>query len=97
MARSLSEKEALILDLLDGQGELYGLELVARAEGELKRGTLYVTLGRMVEKGYLSMHREDEVKHSGLPRPRYRVTSLGQRMLSAQRAFDSALAPEGIS
>ena len=42
----LSGTERLILDLLR-QGELFGLQLVDRSEGALKRGTVYVTLGRM--------------------------------------------------
>jgi DNA-binding PadR family transcriptional regulator len=32
--------------------ELYGLQLVAASRGRLKRGTVYVTLRRMEEKGY---------------------------------------------
>ena len=32
---------------------MYGLELVTESEGALKRGTVYVTLGRLEEKGYV--------------------------------------------
>ena len=48
---SLSGKEGLILDLLGRSREMYGLELVTASVGELKRGTVYVTLGRMEAKG----------------------------------------------
>jgi len=53
---TLSAKEELILQLLVRQQEMYGLELVAASKRRLKRGTVYVTLGRMEEKGYTS-HR----------------------------------------
>ena len=49
----LSPKESLIIGLLAERGEMYGLELVAASDQELKRGTVYVTLARMEEKGYV--------------------------------------------
>ena len=48
---TLSAKETLILELLVRDGELYGLQMVAASKRRLKRGTVYVTLGRMEEKG----------------------------------------------
>lgn len=81
---SLSKTEEVILRLLAEHGDLYGLELVERSSGVLKRGTVYVTLGRMVDKGHLRVLAppRDEVT-SGLPRPRYRATALGHRLLDA--------------
>lgn len=75
--------------LVDG-GELYGLELCARSDGALKRGTVYVTLGRMVDKGLLSARKHREPRHAGMPRPRYRPTALGLRLLEARRALEVA-------
>jgi lipopolysaccharide export LptBFGC system permease protein LptF len=40
----LSAKELLILELLVRDNAMYGLELVAASRGQLKRGTVYVTL-----------------------------------------------------
>ena len=51
---TLSAKESLILELLTEHDELYGLQLVASSKRKLKRGTVYVTLGRMEEKGYIT-------------------------------------------
>ena len=51
--KTLSKKEALIATMLSAGRPLYGLELVAESDGALKRGTVYVTLGRMEEKGWL--------------------------------------------
>ena len=58
-ALTVSPKELLILDLLAQAGQLYGLQLVSASNGRLKRGTVYVTLGRMADKGYITATPED--------------------------------------
>src|SRR5687767_470787 len=50
----LSPKELLILELLVGHDDMYGLAMVTASRRRLKRGTVYVTLGRMEEKGYIA-------------------------------------------
>jgi DNA-binding PadR family transcriptional regulator len=70
---TLSAKESLILELLVGGGELYGLQVVGASRRRLKRGTVYVTLGRMEEKGYISSRLEDAPADvGGMPRRLYR-------------------------
>jgi DNA-binding PadR family transcriptional regulator len=88
---SLSEKEALILGLLIASGEMYGLEIVAKSDGEVGRGTVYVTLARMQEKGYVDSKQEEQAPGAtGLPRRLYRVTGEGLRVLKAwERAADA--------
>lgn len=84
----LSEKEIVILDLLSETGEMYGLELVGASDGRLKRGTVYVTLGRMEAKGLVASREGARVPAaSGLPRPRYRPTALALRALKMHRAL----------
>ncbi|HEU4408013.1 MAG TPA: PadR family transcriptional regulator [Polyangiaceae bacterium] len=91
--RPLSGKECCVLELLAERGELYGLELVGASGGALKRGTVYVTLARMEEKGLVRGALEQgAAPHPGLPRRLYRPTALGLRLLDAHRAFASALA-----
>ena len=51
---SLSRKQSFILRYLIDNGESPGLEMVKASDGLLKRGTVYVTLGRMVDKGWLN-------------------------------------------
>jgi len=80
---TLSSKEALVLELLAQQGEMYGLQLVSSSKGRLKRGTVYVTLGRMQEKGYVRSRLEAAPKTGGLPRRLYEATALGLRILNA--------------
>jgi DNA-binding PadR family transcriptional regulator len=82
--RSLSRTEELILDLLSEGAEMYGLEMVEAAEGQLKRGTVYVTLGRMAEKGYVRSRQAPRAPgESGLPRRLYQATPLGLRVARA--------------
>jgi DNA-binding PadR family transcriptional regulator len=80
----LSSKESLILELLARGEELYGLQLVAASKGRLKRGTVYVTLGRMEQKGYVTSRAEDAPDGAGgLPRRLYEATSFGLRVWKA--------------
>ncbi len=91
----LSAKESLVLDLLVERGELYGLQLVAASKGRLKRGTVYVTLGRMETKGYVTSRAEDAPDGAGgLPRRLYEVTPYGLRVLKAWTTLLHQLAPE---
>jgi DNA-binding PadR family transcriptional regulator len=79
----LSTTERLILDLLR-EGELFGLQLVDRSDGTLKRGTVYVTLGRMQDKGYVESRTEPLPAGAiGLPRRWYRPTEYGMRVYEA--------------
>lgn len=77
----LPVSERLILGLLVSRGPSYGLELVQASRGTLKRGGIYVTLGRMEEKGLVSSVASDD------GRRRYRPTALGERALLAARIF----------
>lgn len=89
----LSAKERLILEHLADGGELFGLQLVERSDGGLKRGTVYVTLGRMQEKGYVESRQEPLPPGAiGLPRRLYRLSAYGRRVLDAWRLAEAALA-----
>ena len=90
MGAGPSGKEIVILDLLASRGELYGLAMVQASEGELRRGTIYVTLQRMEQKGYVEswLATDDGI---GPPRRKYRVTAGGKRVLKAAQMMRSAL------
>lgn len=93
---SLPATERLILELLVSHRSMFGLQLVDASEGRLKRGSVYVTLGRMEQKGFVES--EQEPRHPGaigLPRRIYRPTALGQRALSAWTNLARELAWEG--
>ena len=91
---SLPPKERLILDLLASDGPLFGLQLVALSQGALKRGTVYVTLGRMEAKGFVRSEQEAMPSGIGLPRRLYYPTPLGLRVLRAWTMMARELLPE---
>lgn len=83
---ALSGKEALVLELLlrNPAAEMYGLELVRDSGNRLKRGTIYVTLSRMNDKGYVESRQEEpQPDVSGIPRRLYRATGYGQKVYEA--------------
>jgi PadR family transcriptional regulator, regulatory protein PadR len=79
---TLSGKEMVILELLLEDHEMYGLELVGASRRRLKRGTVYVTLQRMEEKGYVQSRLDAPPDRStpGLPRRLYKATAAGRRL-----------------
>ena len=85
----------LVLELLLRHQEQYGLQLAAASKGRLKRGTVYVTLGRMEEKGYITSKLEAAPSGmGGLPRRIYTATALGRRMFAAWTSGAKQLVPE---
>jgi len=78
----LTVKEREILKLLIGHGgEMYGLEMVAHSGGRLGRGSIYVLLDRLEERGLVSSHHEERPPGSGgIARRLYRPTAHGRRV-----------------
>jgi hypothetical protein len=62
-------RERCILDLLS-EGPMYGLDLVKKSNGLLKRGTVYVLLGRMHDRGLV------EAELDSGSRRRYRLARI---------------------
>lgn len=87
----LPASEHTILELLEANESCYGLELVAASEGRLTRGGIYVTLGRMEQKGLVI----SDPAEGG--RRLYRATGLGERALLAARIFSGDAALEAKS
>jgi PadR family transcriptional regulator, regulatory protein PadR len=89
---SVSATESLVLELLC-DGERYGLELVESSGRRLKRGTVYVTLGRMERKGFVTSRQEAQPAGAiGLPRRLYTATAYGLKVLEAYQLLREALA-----
>lgn len=91
-----SAKELVVLGMLASKREMYGLELVQASGGKLGRGTIYVTLMRMEDKGYVSSKQLMDEKSSGLPKRVFSITGFGQRALAAARSASSVLFGLGI-
>ena len=89
---SMSPTESLVMELLRGR-ERYGLELVDASRGALKRGSVYVTLARMEDKGFVDSRQEERLQGtSGLPRRLYRATPYGRKVHGAFGMLRDALA-----
>lgn len=82
---SLSGKEFLIMKMLVESGEMFGLEMVEKSGGELKKGTIYVTLQRMEKKNLLNSEEEERPKEEvGIARRFYSPSNWGERVFKAQ-------------
>lgn len=82
----LTNTEILIMGiLLDKAGtEIYGWELMEASDNKLKRGTIYVILNRMEDKGFVSSQKETKREGArGLPRRMYKLTGQGQKAYAA--------------
>ena len=97
----ISDKTAIILRLLLDHGEMYGLELIGKSNGLLKRGSIYVLLDRMEENKLVksALERTPEGKQ-GPPRRVYRITGKGElafeAKLAQQSAFHTFIAGESL-
>ena len=89
---SISGTESLLLDLLEDR-ERFGLELVERSGGAVKRGSVYVLLARLEAKGFVESWQEERAPGAiGLPRRMYRATAYGLKVRDAYRLLQEALA-----
>jgi len=94
----LTTKEHEILKLLIGHGaEMYGLEMVARSGGRLSRGSIYVLLDRLEERGLVASCLEERTPGtSGIARRLYRPTGYGRRVFQLWEELQG-LAPARLS
>ena len=87
----LTPKEEIILALLQGSQKRYGLELVKASKGKLPRGTVYVFLKRLQDKGFINSElRDSEAGKSGPPRRVYWLTGQGATALKAWNRYQAA-------
>ena len=86
-----SRTEVAVLELLSGK-KMYGLEMV-KSSDRLTRGSIYVILNRMEDKG-LVLSEVADVSGPLAGRRIYNITGLGQR---AYAAWEQAQAAFGLS
>ena len=77
-----TDKERVIIDMLiAAETEMYGLGMVQKSDGNLKRGTVYVILPYMEKKGFIESRVEKKKPGvTGPPRRWYRLTDFGKRL-----------------
>jgi len=91
MTSLITTREANVLEQLAERGK-YGLELVNESGGVLTRNSVYVLLTRMKAKNFITPREMPTPRgESGPPRAVYQLTSLGKKVLMAQRAAERAL------
>ena len=87
LAYSTRHEMLILLHLLEHK-ESYGLDLIKAGCG--KRGTIYVRLHRMEERGLLVSHEEATsdvlAMRGGRPRRIYTITDAGRAALMVERA-----------
>jgi DNA-binding PadR family transcriptional regulator len=76
----MTEDEKTLLRLLSSCSEpMYGLDLIKRSDGALRRGTVYVALQSLEEEALVSSREEKNVPpHIGIARRLYTITSRGR-------------------
>jgi len=82
---ALSNKEYLVMQMLSENEEMFGLEMVNESGGDIKKGTIYVTLQRMTNKDILESWEEEAGENKNKAARRlYRPTEYGERVFKAQ-------------
>lgn len=78
--------------LQDRRKGLYGLQIVEESGNAIKRGSVYVLLGRLEEKGFVKAEKPQiEPGYPGLPRPIYKLTGEGAQVLRAANSLGMTL------
>ena len=72
--KPFTKKEVEMLTILCEIGESYGLEIIKASGGKFKRGTVYVYLTSMVERGLVTGEYEENHPSAGPRRRKFKVT-----------------------
>jgi len=79
--------------LQDKPAGAYGLQIVEASEGMVKRGSVYVLLARLEDKGFVRvLPQKVTPENGGLPRPKYQLTADGARVLRTADAIGMVFA-----
>jgi DNA-binding PadR family transcriptional regulator len=81
--------EMVVIKILQGKPHgAYGLEIVAASNDAVKRGSIYVLLGRLEEKGFVRVLKsKPQSGYEGPPRPQYQLTAEGAHVMAAAEAI----------
>jgi DNA-binding PadR family transcriptional regulator len=79
-----SGRELEVLRILQTTGRaMIGLDIAKASGGTIDRAAIYVYLGRLEEKGFLTVKRPERADHPGMPRPIYKINGLGEKAIAA--------------
>lgn len=89
----INNTESVILELLVELGDMYGLQMVAASCGRLKRGSVYVALGLMEDRGLVErIMVNTPAGEQGPPRRKATATKQGRLAYKARVAHDRVMA-----
>lgn len=79
----MSKKERLIMELLykNRATPMFGSDLIAKSNGELSRGTIYVWLSNLEDAGLVEGVSMEPETPGMLPRRRYHLTTKGMNIM----------------
>lgn len=89
-----SDLEMIVLALLIGMRELYGLEMVKK-DDRIGENSVYVVLTRMVARGFVTARYETDEETNGRRGPKrrlYKITPFGHQAYDMRIAADRAAA-----
>lgn len=90
--KPFSKLERQIAELLTAHGEMHGMALVREGKGRLKRGSVYVTLQRMQDRGFVTARDVTPTPPQRGPHQRhYKLSLLGRRTLEGMRLAERFL------
>lgn len=95
---ALSGVEEFVLGLLIRHGDMFCLQMVDASDKRLKRGTIYVTIGRMEAKGFLTSQQEKRPQtNPGHARRVCQVTDYGRSIFEAWQVARAHLSARSAS
>jgi DNA-binding PadR family transcriptional regulator len=97
-----TDLEMIVLALLIGQRDMYGLEMVKK-DDRIGENSVYVVLTRMVARGFVTARYETDKEANGRRGPKrrlYKITAFGHQQYDARIAGDreaaATMATQGI-
>ena len=90
---TLSKQEEVILEMLFGGQDLYGLEMIQKSEGKLKLGSVYVYLAKL-EKNKLVSSKLEPLREGeyGKPGRLYEITGSGKAVYQHWQTYKQSIA-----
>jgi DNA-binding PadR family transcriptional regulator len=82
----------VMMILRDAPKGLYGLQIV---EHGISRGSVYVLLSRLENKGFIEVDRSPpRAGYPGLPRPHYKLSAVGAKVMTMAKSLN--MLPVGV-
>jgi len=86
-----SRKEIEVLKILQRVGKpMIGMDIAKSSGGVIDRAAVYVYLGRLRVKGFVTVKRLEGADYPGRPQPIYRINGLGRKAIAAADFMRSA-------